>query len=50
MDIFWVDFCAYILGVNSTGHFLVVVTEGANAGSAGAKPLLGSANTVQCQG
>ena len=51
--------------VNSCGHFLMVITNGANAGGAvqqtlysvtsgqgvrGAKPLLGSANTVQCQG
>ena len=34
--------------VNSCGHFLMVITNGGNAG-AGAKPLLGSANTVQCQ-
>ena len=27
----------------------MVITNGANAGGAGAKPLLGSANTVQCQ-
>ena len=40
VDIFW---------VNSSGHFLVVITNGANAGGAGAKPLVGSANTVQCQ-
>ena len=33
---------------NSLGHFLTVITNGANAGGAGAKPLLGSANTVQC--
>ena len=41
VDIFW---------VNSSGHFLVVITIGANTGGAGARPLLGSANTVQCQG
>jgi hypothetical protein len=35
--------------VNSCGHFLMVITNGGNAGGAGAKPLLGSANTVQCQ-
>ena len=36
--------------VNSCGHFLMVITNGANAGGAGgAKPLLGSAYTVQCQ-
>ncbi len=28
----------------------MVITFGANAGGAGAKPLLGSANTVQCHG
>jgi hypothetical protein len=27
----------------------MVITNGANAGGAGAKPLLGSANTVLCQ-
>jgi hypothetical protein len=27
----------------------MVITNGANAGGAEAKPLLGSANTVQCQ-
>ena len=32
--------------MNSSGHFLMVITNGANAGGAGAKPLLGSANTV----
>ena len=36
--------------VNSCGHFLMVITNGGNAGRAGAKPLLVSANTVQCQG
>ena len=42
MAIFW---------VNSSGHFLVVITNGwsANAGGAGAKPLLVSANIVPCQ-
>ena len=35
--------------VNSRGHFLMVITNVANAGGVGAKPLLGSANTVQCQ-
>ena len=40
LDIFW---------VNSSGHFLMVITNGANAGSVGAKPLLGSVNIVQCQ-
>ena len=41
MEIFW---------VNSSGHFLVVITNGcsANTGGAGAKPLLGSANTIWC--
>ena len=33
LDIFW---------VNSSRHFLMVITNGANAGSVGAKPLLGS--------
>ena len=35
--------------VNSCGHFLMVITNGGNAGCVGANPLLGSANTVQCQ-
>jgi hypothetical protein len=35
--------------VTSCGHFLLVIKNGANTGGAGAKPLLGSANTVQCQ-
>ena len=39
----------FSLKVNSCGHFLMVITNVANAGGAGAKPLLGSANTVQCQ-
>jgi hypothetical protein len=33
--------------VNFRGHFLMVITNGANAGGAGAKPLLGLVNTVQ---
>ena len=39
----------------SRGHFLVVITNGANTigqptqGLRGAKPLVGSGNTVQCQ-
>ena len=40
MDMFW---------VNSSGHFLMVIKNGANTGGAWAKHLLGSANTVQCQ-
>ena len=35
--------------MNFRGHFLMVITNGGNAGGAVAKPLLGSANTVQCQ-
>ena len=35
--------------VNSHGHFLMVITNVATAGGAGAKSLLGSVNTVQCQ-
>ena len=41
---------------NSIGHFLVVITNGANtvgqpnAGASGVKPLVDSVNTVQCQG
>jgi hypothetical protein len=32
--------------VNSCGHFLMVITNDANAWGTGAKPLLGSANTT----
>ena len=39
----------YIL-LNSSGHFVMVITNGGNAGGAGTKPLPGPANTVQCQG
>ena len=35
--------------VHSSRLFLLVITNGANAGSVGAKPLLGSVNIVQCQ-
>jgi hypothetical protein len=35
--------------VNSSVHFLMVITNSANAGDAGVKPLLDSVNTVQCQ-
>ena len=41
VDTFW---------VNSSGYFLMVITNGAKTEGAGAKTLLGSANTVQCQG
>ena len=48
----WANSGGHFLRVNSHGQFLVVITNGlsANAGGAGVKPLLGSANTVQCQG
>ena len=39
----------FLWTVNSHGHFLKVITNVANAGGAGAKPLLGSENNVQCQ-
>ena len=39
----------FLWTVNSRGHFLMVITNFANAGGAGGKPPLGSANTVQCQ-
>ena len=48
---FWVSFCG-CFWLNCSGRFLMVITNthcwSANAGGAGAKPLIGSAETFQC--